>query len=895
MSKENKTENANAAMAAEDVRLDDALAAIRKDIPDDTESVTRVRARLQREAGWSEMSQAVVLPIESESELRTCEDFSELLPAYYAGELSEGRALLVEDHVRHCIPCRRAAQALRTGAAEAPAGRAANGNSGLRSFAAAAAVMLTLFASFLAWRQFWPTGQSELLQVKSIDGQLFALNDGELAPLFPGDWIDGGQEIRTAKGSGALLELADGSRIEVNERAALEVLRKRSGYRVRVDRGDIIVEAAKQREGTLDVTTDEMLVSVKGTIFAVSHGTKGSRVSVIEGEVQVEQARLRTSLYPGDQLGSRVTLTAHPLAQEIGWSGDVNRYLSMLEEFGELRDSLNQVLASAQPRYSSELLEQVPVNTAVYIALPNPTATLTEIYGLIRERVAANPALAGQWAQMGQGGADHVDRFIDAVRELSEFLGEETVVALGFDPINSGEPTPMVLSQVDNASGLHAALAEKIAELQAELDEQGAGEIDIVLLDESTTTVSASGEALYVMVANDMLVATTEISEINRIASGTSSGFAGSDFHGTVTDAYDRGAEYLGAVDLSALLGSQFSDSDDMALEFTGLGSIQYLVVERNQDEERAYTAADLTFSGERQGVAAWLANPGAMESLEFVSANATFASGAVHKDPVLILDEVLAMALANGEVNGLDEVEAELGFSLRDDLAAALGGEVTVAVDGPLLPTPSWKLILEVYDERLLQATLETLVQRINEEVEEGGVTLVESEGNGGRVFYSVEIDRPTVEGFDLSPNFTYTYVDGFMVAGPSRALVEQAIMVREGGASLVTSEEFQELLPSDGYVDFSAVVFNRLGETLASLADKLPIPDGVTEEQRQRIDGFLDDMADDGPGLYCFYGEDDRIRMVSNSPAFLPLGGLSSLVGLGGLPGVMSGIPGI
>ena len=76
------------------------------------------------------------------------------------------------------------------------------------------------------------------------------------------------------------------------------------------------------------------------------------------------------------------------------------------------------------------------------------------------------------------------------------------------------------------------------------------------------------------------------------------------------------------------------------------------------------------------------------------------------------MFDEMLAVARAaesedeNGEdpLDELAKLETELGFSLRDDLAAALGGDAAVAIDGPLLPKPSWKVVVEVVDPSRLE-----------------------------------------------------------------------------------------------------------------------------------------------------------------------------------------------
>ena len=141
-------------------------------------------------------------------------------------------------------------------------------------------------------------------------------------------------------------------------------------------------------------------------------------------------------------------------------------------------------------------------------------------------------------------------------------------------------------------------------------------------------------------------------------------------------------------------------------------------------------TRATLVFASQRRGAAAWLAAPAPSGALEFVSANATLVIAGLSKSPVEMFDEMLAVARAaasegeNGE-NPLDELaklEAELGFSLRDDLAAALGGDAAVAIDGPLLPKPSWKVVVEVVDPSKLEYVLGRAIEAANRSAAEEG-----------------------------------------------------------------------------------------------------------------------------------------------------------------------------
>src|SRR5207244_13211589 len=98
-----------------------------------------------------------------------------------------------------------------------------------------------------------------------------------------------GVELRTAKDSEAMLQLRDGSVVELRERSGFSTTQTASDLTIRLERGSVIVQAAKRSAGHLYVATADCRVAVTGTVFSVSSGVKGSRVSVIEGEVRVSQ------------------------------------------------------------------------------------------------------------------------------------------------------------------------------------------------------------------------------------------------------------------------------------------------------------------------------------------------------------------------------------------------------------------------------------------------------------------------------------------------------------------------------------------------------------------------------------------------------------------------------
>src|ERR1044072_1825298 len=204
------------------------------------------------------------------------------------------------------------------------------------------------------------------------------------------------------------------------------------------------------------------------------------------------------------------------------------------------------------------------------------------------------------------------------------------------------------------------------------------------------------------------------------------------------------------------------------------------------------------------------------MGSLEYISPDANVVAGFVVKNPVTLVDDLLgALATVSPDLRkNLDELQSKHGLNIRDDIAAPLGGEFAFAIDGPILPTPSWKLVFEVNDPAHLQQTLERVVGEVNKEAAKFGKgnLALEQTDMGGRKFYTL---RSKDFGF-LEVN--YTYANGYMIVGPSRALVERAVSARDNGLSLLRSAKFTAGLPADGNANFSAVFYHNIGGLVPS-----------------------------------------------------------------------------
>ena len=843
----------------DEMRLRAAVQALQGEAPDAAQlddAAKRVAGRL----GIDVMEDSAVDTIES------CGDVQHLLASYRAGTLSGARRLLIDDHLRDCGACLRRFRGGPEAAVLDWSIPAAKDAFVWRSQAfgmSTAACFALLVFSFFAYRAYWQTPPGVRAEVQSINGSAYGISDAGDRQLSAGDQLKDGEQFRTSGGAHAILRLSDGSTVEVNERSVLGVGARGHNMTISLNNGAVIVQAAKRDSGHLYLKTPDCRVAVTGTVFSVNSGIKGSRVAVLQGSVQVMHAGMDTLVHAGDQLATNDNLSPEPVAQQISWSQDREKYLILLAQFTAIQHRLEQI-PFPQARYSSDLLGRVPADTLLYISIPNLGEFLNQANQIFQDQLKQSPALL-QWWERGHGdNTADLDSLIEKLHQAGQYLGDEIVI-VGTN--QTGTPGFAILTDLQQ-SGLDDFLRKQFA-----------SSTGLILLDEksleSTPTSPATKSGGYALIRQHEAVFSNSIATLKQIDAQLNtgaSGFAAGEFGKQIAAAYGRGAGVILAADLHQMVADKLraGGRGTEAIENSGMDEVQYLIAEHRETNGLPENHLDLQFSGTRQHAASWLAAPAPIGSLDFVTPNAAVAVAFLSKDPTTIADDLMTM-VANQPTENKEwtEGEAKLGISFRDDLAANLGGDFLLSLDGPVLPTPSWKAVIEVNNPQRLENTLERLAQSLREQAQgtQSHPLAIESSQVGAQRFYSVQ---------DLTSGATlaqYIFSDGYMIVAPSRALLMEALHTHASGDSLARSTSFKALLPKDENENYSAIAYQNLGPVLTPLLSQL------SAESAQAIRQLA---ADSRPTAICAWGKDSRIEAASNSHLFgfdfLTLGALTS-----------------
>jgi ferric-dicitrate binding protein FerR (iron transport regulator) len=778
--------------------------------------------------------------------IQSCEDFRGLIPAYLTSSLAPARRLLFEDHVRECAGCRRALENVRRGApvgtstAASPRGFQTRH---LRWVAAAAAVLAVGVAlqTTPVRDLLWPVDVHAV--VRSIDGDLVNVSGQNSLAMKAGERVERGEIVRTGFASGAMLELPDGTRVEMAARSELSLGRGRDGLKIELNRGNVIVSAAKQH-GHLYVETVDLSVAVVGTVFAVEAGIKGSRVAVVEGQVRVQHAGVEQALLPGQQTVSDPAMGEVPIAEQIVWSRNAEEWMKELTAFGQ---DFARRAENASMRYTSNLVPLAPADTLVLAALPNVTQPFKESYSLFQQRVGENASLADWWRGVNSPVKGiSMNEFADRIAEVGAYLGPEVVLAV---PKETNGRQPLFVAEATQQETLISAIEGDLRRLA---DVNGAPS-EFRLARNAAELAAASGSDPLIYVGDGLMVVSDPAQVRQTVAvrqQRVANAFAGTPLYRRLEQVYRDGAGWLLAIDVR-----QIFVSDDPVPAQLGFDNVQQLVLEQRTGVGNAASRVTLGFDQERRGMAAWLGSPAPMGALDFVSQDAYGFSAWVVKDPELILNDILALAQSEPDILlDLQKFELTHGIDIRRDLAEPLGNEILIAVDGPILPTPSWKVVLEVDNGPRLENAIQFAVTNVNRLLAAQGkptITLA-SETVEGKTYHSLKSEGNPVE-------VHYTFWTGYMIVAPSRALLTEAIRVHDSGISLVRSTAFRAQLPPDGRDVASAIMYQNL-EAMAQA-----VPSVAADAMSNKLQDQVRQAAilyTSMPKVAFVYGEQDRIE---------------------------------
>lgn len=198
----------------------------------------------------------------------------------------------------------------------------------------AALMLLAVFIGPIVWRQYHAPGVLESADHSRRIGY--------------------GEVVRADAGADSTLVLADKSRVEMRAETELLLERAGDGMRIRLNKGDVIVSAAKQSNGHLYVQTRDMTVSVVGTVFFVKAEAEGSRVAVIEGEVRVQRGETENKLRSGEQVATNPRMESQKLNEEISWSKNAVAHIALLQQSSRDITESQEVfeVASIRPKNS---------------------------------------------------------------------------------------------------------------------------------------------------------------------------------------------------------------------------------------------------------------------------------------------------------------------------------------------------------------------------------------------------------------------------------------------------------------------------------------------------------------------------------------------------------------
>jgi len=755
-----------------------------------------------------------------------CTEFRLQFGDYLDGRLERNRRMLLEDHLGRCAGCRARLAALK-GEQTVIAAPIPSASRWPRwgTWAAAAAVLLVALYLGRAPIDAMLALGGPRATVVALNGAMHLIPQGILKV---GATIGQDEVVRTGPGARAVLRLADGSLVDVNERTELSIHAAWSGNVVHLQRGDVIIQAAKQRRGSLRVQTRDSIASVKGTVFAVSSGISGSLVSVVEGSVAVAQLGTETVLGPGDQAATNPALVSS-VENAGAWSPDAETYIAILASLAQIEKQVAALPASPL-RTRSELLPLLPPNTIVYGAFPNFGDTIHQALEFADQQSAQNPAF-DQWWNSSSG--QSLKRLLARVESITHLFGNEIVFGYSAGTAESGGKYPMILAEIQPG---------RRSELEAAL---------------RSMEDAADKSVLSYRLTDTLLIASDSRAHADWLAHTAGPGGT-TPFTQEIARRYQRGVRWLLGMDMDSILSRSHGSDDD----FVKAHQIRHLFFEQREVQGAEENEMAITFKGPRMGMASFLADSGSGGAAEYIPSDVIAATYVSTREPRQMYEEMMALIARASPAASSDLAKAEpgLGISIPSDLAESLGTESAFGLENLTLTGPVWIMAGMVNDPARLENTIRKVVDKVNAELANNGRTerlILTRETVDRREWTTLKPPRAPLA-------ITWTYDRGYIVAASDRGAALKALATRNGGSPLVYSAPFQKQWPAaaglhpSGFLwlntkgalqNFAPMITNPAVRGLIAERDPILVAFTATTEQiraasRTRISGLILDM---------------------------------------------------
>lgn len=761
-------------------------------------------------------------------------------------------------------------------------------------YAAAAALLAVGLAGLWAYRLNAPLGNAVLAEIKEAHGRIAIRDGGKFAAAQEGDVLRQARRVKVAGGGYLAVDLGEGNVLEARSGTQFEIQDFPNRTEVVMNRGQIWVHLTTPPAKRFVVRTEHLTATAIGTVFGVEEGLDRSIVRVAEGKVEVERKRKRRRLRVarGESYSTREDAPLTPLFDAIGWSryperlvalaataeaGDGAEFSPLVVESGAIvSPTLTIPTTAEEPTPIADLTDLLPEDTRYMLDMRDWPGLLDEFRSSDYKEFFDQPEVREWWESIR--GREMVDGFLREFH-LLEILDIARLVdgqlVMGVTPDHQFLFVADCLGHEDEVRELiEKILGGSGAEAPSEVDEDflatGARR-DLIqdLLREQALEIDGWEDSLrgHVRIERGRLIVSSSPSLVDetaaRVRSGEPTGFGETDFRKRVSEGAND-ARFLIAADLAGLIEEMTSEADSHEanwLNFLGVPGLETLILSPRFESRGMAQSARLSFKEERYGAMDWLAEPAPMRGLDFFSPDVHFFASAIVRSPREMFFDYLFLLKAEGEEASYDEALAF--FDEHEVFFDALGGEVTIGLENPILPIANVKIALEVADpsgfEEHLTKVLDDLLEQLESE-QDVAANIEESEYKGYRIRSIVVDGQP----FGFEP--TYAFVDDYLVLGPGAQFVRDSIDVYDSGNSIAHSSRLLDLLPASNQLDYSLLVYQDIARSIPKFLESGPMKalgDGALDFLPDV--GFLEDYR--APGVAYAFAHRSHVDLYLNA----------------------------